>query len=148
MKKIILILTTMFAVSLSYAAQIDSSSLVSKTDETESKAFFKSMVVGAKDTLNTGYEVIVQQQRVYSIEYLIVGVICLIFMYFCIKFYRKATGVDKIANTLLPSLVFGALSLWCGIVFSLHFHQVVQGFLNPDYAAMTDIVTMFKSMKK
>ena len=67
-----------------YAAQIDSTdastsqSLVSQSTVDDSKEFLKSVSIGAGDAMKTGYEVVVAQQRVYAVQYLIVGIFSLI----------------------------------------------------------------------
>jgi hypothetical protein len=151
MKKFILAIVAVFTISFSQAStNVDSTSsaLTSKAVYNDGKAFFQNMTVGAKNALSTGYDVIVQQQRVIAIQYLVVGLVCLIFIYLFIRFYTKATTGERQKNMLTPAIIFLVLATWSGIVFSLHYSQIVQGLINPDYAAIEQIIDMFQKVKK
>ena len=108
----------------------------------DGKEVLKSIKTAGGAALGNGYDIVVKQQLVYSIEYLFVGILCLICGYLFFVFYKK-TEKDK-PNTVIPSLLFLGLTIWTAVVFSLHWHQVLQGFVNPDYAAINDIIRMFK----
>lgn len=150
MKKVKLFLVLCLASILSFGASIDSTSVaktkVTNLDEAaiynDGKAVLEKIAVGAGDLANNGYEIVVQQQRMYAFQYLIVGILCVICLIVFIRYYGKAS--NKESNTLLIAIIFGIISVWSGIVFSIHYNEVMQGLFNPDYAAIKDIVLMFK----
>jgi len=152
MKKVILLLLATIMLQSVYATDVvvdSTSQTTSKMVYQDGKDFFKSLATTTKDGISTGYDIIVQQQRVYAIQYIIVGVLCLLFGWLFIKFYRKTFDeTTKSKNMLFPSIVFLIMAIWTGIVFSLHYSQVVQGLVNPDFAAIKDIVAMFVELKK
>lgn len=135
------------AINFSQAATVDSTK-ASKSADTTMLNVGKSALNSITTAAGTGYDVIVQQQRVYAVQYLLVGLLSIICVYFFVSFYKKATGPEKIANTLFPAIVFGIVALWTAIVFSFHYSQIVQGLVNPDFAAIKDIIAMFKDIKK
>lgn len=152
MKKYLLIIVALFAISFaSIAASIDSSSVKASsptqdTSFTQGKALLEKVVVGTGDAIKTAYDVVVQQQRVYSVAYSVVGIVCLIFIFLFARTYKKSTEEGK-KNLLFTSLLYLGIAVWTGIVFSLHYMQIIQGIVNPDYAAIQDVITMFKKLK-
>jgi len=145
MKKVILFLVALFATGMVMAASVDSTGGVSSGKVyNDSKALFGKVMDGAGQAVETGYDVIVQQQRVVAVQYLLVFIGALICLFLFVRFYRKGSAEGE-KNTLFPAIVFGVLGLWMMVVFSFHYTEVVQGLVNPDYAAIKDIVEMFKS---
>ena len=119
----------------------------------DGKTFFKDVSTGVSGAAGTAYDVIVQQQRMYAFQYLLVGIICILFFYLSMRFMNKHYAKLDENETKNPigltlSIVFGCLAIWSGIVFALNYSVVVQGLVNPDFAAMKDIIQMFKSINK
>lgn len=146
MKKVLMFFVALFASVMVMATQVDStSSVTSGKVYNDSKALFGKVMDGAGQAVSTGYDVIVQQQRVIAVQYILVFIAAVVFLILFVRFYRKGQGENAEKNTLFPAILFGILGLWMMIVFSLHYSEVVQGLVNPDYAAIKDIVEMFKS---
>lgn len=153
MKKIFLTLMIMVSTMVSISAstvKVDSTttqtgmSIQDTGVYNDGKRALQGIVVGTKELASNGYDIVVQQQRMYAFQYLLVGVLCLICSFLFVRFYRKATGTEKVANMLVPAVIFGIVAVWTAIVFSMHYTQVMQGLINPDYAAIQDIISMFK----
>ncbi|MCK9447051.1 hypothetical protein M0Q50_09395 [bacterium] len=145
MKKILILLVAMFATSMVFATQIDSVGTGLSGDKVynDSKAMFGKVMEGAGKAVETGYDVIVQQQRVIAVQYLLVFIASLSCFFLFVRYYKKSSEGQK--NSLFPSIVFCALGLWFGVVLSFHYTEVIQGLVNPDYAAIKDIVEMFNT---
>ena len=108
----------------------------------DGKEVLKGIKTVGGNALGNGYDIVVRQQLVYSWEYLMVGILCLIFAWAGFTFYKQIEKEKP--NRIIPAIIFLIGVVWTAIVFSAHFHQVIQGFLNPDYAAINDIIRMFK----
>lgn len=155
MKKLYVILFAL-CIGLSssiYAVEVDSSNvskntvksvLTDSTNLAEGKAILKQMVVGTGDAMKTGYDIVIKQQYVYAFEYSCVGLLALLTLIGFFIFYGKVTDDKK--NVLIPAFLCLGLFIWSAIVFSLHFNVIVQGFVNPDYAAIKDIIQMSKEL--
>lgn len=137
----------LFATGVVFSAQIDSVSTGLTGDKVynDSKAMFGKVMNSAGQAVETGYDVIVQQQRVIAVQYLLVFFASLICFYLFVRFYNKTQNAETQRNSLFPAIVFGLLGLWLCVVFSFHYTEVVQGLVNPDYAAIKDIVEMFNT---
>ena len=137
-----------FSATKPAAVAVDSSSAMIKVGDSaiynDGKKALQSIAAGTKDLATNGYDIVVQQQRMYAFQYLLVGVLALICMITFVVLYGKSQTDGKLNNKFLPALVFGIIGIWAVIVFSMHYGQVIQGFVNPDYAAIKDIVSMFK----
>jgi len=149
MKKLVLLLSLFAMTVFTSIAQvkIDSTQMDVKIDPQmvqDGKEVLSKIVIGAGDTMKTGYEIVVKQQYVYAIQYLLVGVLS--FIMFCgfIYFYLGVTN-EKM-NRIFPALICFGLFLWSAISFSGHFDQIIQAFVNPEYAAIKDIVEMTKNI--
>lgn len=154
MKKVFLLLMLAIASLNIFAGpvtkvKIDSSSVTEskggkmKMDSavySDGKNFLKSVEVGASN----GYDVVVAQQKVYAIQYLLVGILCAIFLFLFFRYYAKMAKNES--NVVLPALICLVGSVWTAIIFSMHYGQIVQGFINPDYAAIQDIIKMTKNL--
>jgi len=148
MKKLILFVTLFLVGIVTFAQQdfkIDSTlkDVHAMPTAEQGEALLKSIAIGAGETMKTGYEIVVKQQFVYAIQYIAVGIVSFISLILFIIFYYFKS--DK-TNSLTPSILFLILFVWTGYVFSIHFSQIVQAFVNPEYAAISDIVKMTKSL--
>lgn len=153
MKKVISLLALMFIVSTTTfsSVKIDSSAIEkvtattidSTTFQTDARDALKSIVNVTGNIATNGYDIMVAQQRMYAYQYLGVGVLCLVFGYFFFRYYKKSN--TKEPNSIIPAIIFLVGMIWTAIVFSMHYSQIIQGFVNPDYAAITEIVTLFRT---
>ena len=129
------------------AVKIDSSSAIttttaSATDTNFYKEQFKSIQLASGKVLNNGYDVMVQQQRMYAYQYLSVGILCVLST---IAFFIFYTRINKQKpNSTIPAIVCAGIMIWTAISFSNHFNLVFQGLFNPDYAAIKDIISLVK----
>jgi hypothetical protein len=142
MKKIttlILCMLTMF--SIANAQLTTDSTKVTKDINAEAfelgKEVLKSTAVGAGDMLTTGYEVIVYQQTVKAITYLIPLLFSFLLMFLSIRFYTQATSGKE--NRLFPAIFFAVVGLSCFGFGAYHFQDIVYGLLNPDFMAMKEV---------
>lgn len=146
MKRILLFALLLLGINFAYAVQIDSTSVrIDSTIKTatDGETLLKSIAIGAGETMISGYEIVVKQQYVYAIQYLAVGISSFLFLILFLFFYY---GRSQSTNSFTPSLIFFCLFVWSAIVFSMHFTQIVQAFVNPEYAAISDIVRLTKSL--
>jgi len=107
----------------------------------DGKRVLENIATGASDMAATGYDIVVQQQRMYAFQYLIVGILSIISLFLFLRYYSK---IPTSKNMIMPAIIFGIIAIWTAIVFSLNYSIIVQGLVNPDYAAVKDIVLMFK----
>ena len=151
MKKLVVVLSVMLVGYVSIAAQVDSSQFTEKVYN-NSKEILDKVMINSGKAVSTGYDIIVQQQRVIAVEYTLVFIGSMICFLLFLNFYKKSNKVESETpvskNTLFPAIIFLGLSIWLGIVFSFHFTDVIQGFVNPDYAAIKDIISMFGKFNK
>lgn len=181
MKKLFLFIV--FALSLSVSHANDTTSVVSNITGTVSKTLasvdtsslsktiykdFKSGIDAIASSLKVGathvYEVLVKQQYVYSIIYLIVYLVLLAFTISLYKITRKTYKAHRIlcgyadSDRGAPDLdnsPKGVLSVVLAIItigifialiatFGTTIETVITGFVNPEYGAMKDIVNFTK----
>lgn len=105
----------------------------------------KALKVGSEHV----YEVLVKQQIVNSIVWLILGVMATVLL-FLGYFQIKAVKWDKysdgpVENTTI-NLLFGIGELIVGVImtmfFVFHIDVIVMGFTNPEYGALKDILSL------
>jgi hypothetical protein len=130
---------TMFSIA---NAQLSTDS-VKVTKDINAEAFelgkevLKSTAVGAGDMLTTGYEIIVFQQTVKAITYLIPLLFSFLLLYLAVRFYGQATTGSE--NKLLPAALFAIVGLACFAFGGFHYKEIVYGLLNPDFMAMKEV---------
>jgi len=105
------------------------------------RSILEKTAVGAGNTLTSGYAVIVAQQRVKAVTYLIPLIVGVILLFLGVWFYGKSATEH---NKLLPSVLFMVLGLGLTVFGSWHFDEIMVGLINPDYAAIRDIVSFGK----
>lgn len=117
----------------------------------------KDVIRSLAETLKVGtehvYGVLVKQQTVYSIIYLLVLLGGAIFTYLSIynfnrlKFeegsYRTTLKDESVAN-LIFGIIFGFFGLIFLLVGIVNLDTIVTGFVNPEYGAIEKIVQMLK----
>lgn len=150
MKKILSILMLVLTVSITFAEiSVDSTTTVTQDLNTEmyetGKELLKNTVVGAGDVLSTGYDVIVAQQRVKAITYLVPLLFSIFLCWLAVRFYGQAT--EGQGNKLLPAIIFGLIAITCFSYGAYHFNDIVVGLVNPDYAAIKDMIEFGKDFQ-
>ena len=146
-----LIMSVVFSMNVQASAvKIDSTSVsqsssISSADQTilnEGKDMLKSITVGGGKMLASGYDIVVGQQRMKAVMYLVVALFSLgAWIGFFILYNRVKK--DK-PNSAFPAFICLGLAVWFLIVVAVHFTDIFQGLVNPDYAAIQDIIKMFK----
>ena len=178
MKKILIVLTLLFsqlAVGQTVSGVIDSTkSIVSNAIDSTKTAVqkgvgivdtssnFKMVYTDIKDgisALASGlrvgaehvYMVLVKQQIVYAIVYLIVGLIAMILIINWINGYKDTNqkweddsdftglGVIKLIQIVIAGVMLG--------VFLFHIDTIIMGFVNPEYGAIQTIIDIVKDNK-
>ena len=176
MKKFLIVLTLLFsqlAVGQTVTSVIDSTkSVVSNAIDSTKTAVkkgigivdtssnFKMVYTDIKDGitalalgLRVGaehvYMVLVKQQIVYAIVYLLVGLFALFLIVNWINGYKDKqkwydddiTGLGIIKTI---QIVIGGIML---VVFLFHIDSIVMGFVNPEYGAIQEIIDIVKDNK-
>ena len=106
-----------------------------------------SLKVGAEHV----YEVLVKQQIVYSIIWLLVLIIGITFI--CIWLYRYKDDKEEWENRQDATAlgVFRTLQLFCGalmfILGMINIDTIITGFINPEYGALKEVIEMVKKIK-
>jgi membrane protease YdiL (CAAX protease family) len=156
MKRIIFALTFICLTLVTYSQ--DSIPLPDSSQVTFTKVYndVKSGVAGLASALKVGathvYSVLVKQQLVYAITYLILTLVLLISSIICITIftrnYKKAMRSERWEYTSLDdSFDLGGmltisivLSLITILVMIFNMEQIVMGFVNPEYGAIKEIL--------
>lgn len=137
--------------AINTAKAIDTSS-VSKQLYTD----LKSGLVGIAGALKVGaehvYEVLVRQQVVNSILYLLCGVLAFIFI---INFISKNKSDEKWFNNDIDfitklgfiRIIQSIISFILLLVFLFHLDNIVTGFINPEFGALEQIMNWVKNNK-
>lgn len=108
----------------------------------------KQALNGMADALKVGaehvYEVIVRQQIVESITYLIVYAVVGAFSYILFRIGRTALD-DNNDEVYVPLFVFSGFSaLILLAVIAITLDNVITGFVNPEYGAIMEIKSFVK----
>lgn len=155
MKKLFLILALVATTIVTNAIEINDS-LIQKQEQiiynsemaTDIKDFL--ILVGGKleNGLQNGYDIFVQQQKVYSIQYLILLILGASLLIYGIYLGNKAIKAEQ--NTLFGtvSLVMSIAGVFLLIIGFTNLNLIIQGLINPDYAAIKEIIDIVnKSIK-
>lgn len=155
------ILTLTLLLTLSFI-NANNDSLVKKAIETQIpdsstltfKEVYSDIKVGLKglgDALKVGsehvYEILIKQQIVYSICYMFLPIMFIIFIIAFSLNIKKAkwytgyrdTEDDWNRNATL-TLIFATLSLVMLVASVVNFGEMMTGFINPEYGAIKDIM--------
>lgn len=117
---------------------------------------FKQGIVALASSLKVGaehvYGVLVRQQVVYAIVYLVLSIIGFILILNWIKKYKddkeewvgneEPTGLGVIR---IIQIVVAFIMIFIGIV---NIDLIMTGFINPEYGAIQDVIEMVKDVKK
>jgi hypothetical protein len=155
MKKLFLILALIATTIVTNAIEVNDS-LIQKQEQiiynsemaTDIKDFL--VLVGGKleNGLQNGYDIFVQQQKVYSIQYLILLILGASLLIYGIYLGNKAIKAEQ--NTLFGtvSLVMSIAGVFLLIIGFTNLNLIIQGLINPDYAAIKEIIDIVnKSIK-
>lgn len=106
------------------------------------------------ETLKTGaehvYEVLVRQQVVTSVSYLVAALIAIILVWIGVK-NIKSVVYDKYGNPesnnlpkFLVAVIFTIIGGITGIICMCSINEIITGFVNPEYGAMKEIMEFVK----
>lgn len=112
---------------------------------------FKDALNGVADALKVGaehvYQVLVMQQVVNSITWLLIIAVLLIAGGITLKFgIKDMWNKDKeVKDHKIPLLVIGSIVLIASvIVLSVNMSTIITGFVNPEYGAIMEIKSFIK----
>jgi uncharacterized membrane protein YidH (DUF202 family) len=160
MKKLFFLLSLMICIT-AYPAQ-DSAKYVtnSNVEKLADKYIDKistslaALAQGLKQPAEHVYKVLVRQQVVQSISFLVFPILAIICVCLIIKYGAKskwqefssyknneADAWNKAATiTLISSILLGVFILITCLLFNI----IIQGFFNPEYGAIQSIISVFK----
>ena len=151
MKKFILLFMLFFTIGVTYAQ--DSTQYVTNSNAEKLIDKYSAKVENAiialaeklQQPVEHVYRVLIKQQIVNSIVYLVVFVIAIIFVIVGIKFCASEKAEWEYGNF---HSTFGIISIITGLLISLGFwfsmSECITGFINPEYGALKDIIEMIK----
>jgi hypothetical protein len=143
-------------------------SAVQSVKEVDTSSTFKAMysdfkqgIVALASSLKVGaehvYGVLVRQQVVYAIVYLVLTIIGFILILNWIKKYKDDKEKWKAGNSvyddtptglgLLRSIQIFVALVMIGIGIG-NINSIMTGFINPEYGAIQDVIEMVKDVKK
>lgn len=146
MKKFFAMFLLMFTITV---AQANDSTAVVTTELTKETVYndVKDVIKSLAENLKVGtehvYGILVKQQLVRSITWLII----ITFMTLgSIWGYKAANKLhDKDEEAAVPAFIFwGVGTAVCLVVAIIHLDVVVTGIINPEYGAITKIVSMIR----
>ena len=116
---------------------------------TDIKTGISALASGLKVGAEHVYEVLVRQQLVNAIVWLIVFVASVIFLRATIKYAIKVMEKEGMASEAEAAMVFfgNLLSVLMFIVALFHIDTIVTGFVNPEYGAIETIIDIVKQSK-
>lgn len=106
-------------------------------------ALAESLKVGAEHV----YIILVKQQVVNSITWIVIGIIpLLIFIVFAKGFFKWARKESDESDgfSWFIFLLFVGATVIPGIIALTHTQQIIMGFVNPEYGAIMDIINFVK----
>jgi hypothetical protein len=119
----------------------------------DAKAAMKEIYNTIKDVSLYSWNLLVYQQRVWSICYLFCE---LLFFYSVYRFWQAydkysdtdldESGITKSKN-IIPCIILGVSSLILGYFSFIHFEAMITGFFNPEFGALRQLVELGKTIK-
>ena len=116
---------------------------------TDIKTGITALAQGLKVGVEHVYMVLVKQQIVYAIVYLIVELFALFFIVNWINGYKDTTqkwedddNITGLGIIKLIQIVIGGIMLG---VFLYHIDTIIMGFVNPEYGAIQQIISVVKT---
>lgn len=120
---------------------IDSSSLTFKELYSDIKVGITALASSLKIEAEHVYEVLVKQQIVYAITYIIIFTPCIILIILGYKWGKKI-GWDEDESLVTLICFIPAVILF--MIFLLHIDDITMGLINPEYGAIKDILNIIK----
>jgi len=125
---------------------------VVKTLTPEARDLLTKTANKLEKTTNQVWDILVKQQRVWSICYLFMTISAMVLWYrFGIAFDVMKTDVTEAGETkesnILLVAIYGVLAVFLSILSSQHFIDMVTGFYNPEYGAMKHIIEFYQTIK-
>jgi len=119
----------------------------------DAKAAMKEIYNVIKDVSVYSWNLLVKQQKIWSLCYLFCE---LLFFYSVYRFWQAyakysdkdldESGVTKGKN-IIPCIILGASSLVLGYFSFIHFEAMITGFFNPEFGALRQLVELGKTIK-
>lgn len=116
------------------------------------KSALVSIADGLKTTSEKVWDILVKQQLVFSLSYLIIF-ISSFFLWFQFKKHLNNVKTDlnedlsfKESNIAL-CIIFGLLALIDSIIAGAHLVDMITGFVNPEYGALKNIIEVASTLK-
>ena len=151
MKKIILLFFALLLTSAIFAQSSDPQQDTAKLTKEVLYEDVKAVVKQIADALKVGtehvYSILVKQQIVKSIVWLIVGAIpTLLLIVFGKSVWTWARDNSKESDGFsgFVAFLFYMFTIVPMIIFMFHLDVIVTGFVNPEYGAITQIMNMIK----
>lgn len=171
MKKIFLVMLTIMLTNFTFASEtsdvankvVDNTSsgverlyedgkVLGKEISDKAEKVIVQLAKGLKITSSEVWNILVQQQRVYSWTIFIGLIISLVswgHFYYRFKVYKSdltEKGKPKEHNGIITTVTFLS-ALVMSVLVSIHFYDMMTGFLNPEYGAMKHIIEVAKTFK-
>jgi len=118
----------------------------------EAKHLLEETAKKLEKTTDQLWEILVKQQRVWSLCYLLLTISSIVLWYRASSQFKlmktdlEETGEMKTANIAL-TIIFVAFATTLSVLSSIHFIDMMTGFFNPEFGAMKNIYQVYKSIK-
>ena len=140
---VVIISLAAFAQDTPHIATPDSSNV------TWSKVYndVKGALVGLGSALKTSadhvYAVLIKQQLLNAIMWSVVGAIILVFL-LVFRYNFKKADFDEFDRHGTLAMISGIISAILILFFMCHLDTVIDGFFNPEYGALKDVMSFIK----
>lgn len=142
-KLIILCLSIMLSVQVVAQVKQDSTKLTVKEVYNDAKQVIAQLAKALQIGTEHVYEVVVKQQLVHSITWLIIYLVGFTSIYLSLKkTFNLVQEDDDWINLLIPLCVVALVFM---VTFVWTIDDVVTGFVNPEYGALRTIMNLIKS---
>lgn len=112
------------------------------------KSGITGLASALKVTAEHVYGILVKQQIVNSVVYLLILIITILLLIFCYKEWSKIEvdhkGDPKEAKPFIFTIVSGIIGFILLLVFLFNIDTMIMGFINPEYGAIMDIIHFVK----
>ena len=116
------------------------------------KSALVSIAEGLKTTSEKVWDILVKQQLVFSLSYLVLFISSL-FLWFQFKkqYNLLQTDLDEDNNikdkNILFTVLLALLAITDSVVSGLHMVDMITGFVNPEYGALKNIIEVASTLK-
>mgnify|MGYP003612622023 CR=1 FL=1 len=112
------------------------------------KSGITGLASALKVTAEHVYGILVKQQIVNSIVYLLTLIIAILILIFCYKEWNKIEidlrGDPKETQPFIFTIVSGIIGITLLLVFLFNIDTMIMGFINPEYGAIMDIINFVR----